>query len=141
MDGGIAGRYAQSKAPQYGAAIWSSNMEKNNIDIRALTTEAEQGHGSAIQKALQDLSWEDGLKVAKQIAAQNKADVSNNPILPTVSLSTDTFNSGTSGILFSGMTSTDAKFTLEWAPQGQREGLTLYADTVSIKSYDLDKKK
>jgi hypothetical protein len=49
------------------------------IDIRALTKEAEAGNGCAVQRQLEPLSFEESLRTLKQIANQNTTDRAADP--------------------------------------------------------------
>jgi hypothetical protein len=49
----------------------------SDINIRELTTAAEEGHGCAVSSALQSVDFIEAMKVLKQIAEQNVKDTDN----------------------------------------------------------------
>lgn len=65
-----------------------SNLEE--LDIKALTKEAEDGNGCAIKNALSGLFWEERLAALTKIVEQNKENKEDNP--NTVELRSHSYN-------------------------------------------------
>ncbi len=88
---------------------WQGACIMAEIDIRALTKEAEAGNGCAVQKQLEPLSFEESLKTLKQIANQNKTDRDADPSVARI-----TYNDRASGDIASGNLSTKAPSDWVW---------------------------
>lgn len=58
----------------------------DNIDIKALTREAEEGHGCSVRKQLEGLSFEDTLVTLQDMDRQNRHNLAEDNGLPRISM-------------------------------------------------------
>jgi len=90
------------------------------IDIRQLTNEAEAGHGCAVKAQLQQVPFDESIKIMKQIEDQNTVNTKANPDIPSLSF----YSGGNEIIAYAGL-NTNGKYLWSSADKLVSDGLKL----------------